>query len=313
MRAEPGDGPLRAVVAHIRLELHPSRAEHLEGVAQQQELGLGVDVARPRPRACRRWSRSRAGRPRRTPRGRWTCRPPCRRRPGQRARRDAPPRAGGRAAATARGGGRGLGVPRPAGHVSPHRVVVQRREQLCGVAVPGRPGRARRTRPRRTTPAAGGHVISGHGASTGRESRARERTALAAAPVPTGRTGVMGTVMCCVSLSAGRARLARRRPLCRPGPRPRVGTVRAMDQMVDPTEVARQYRTESRLDTRRSVWRDSADGRNPQDAAARRCRRGAAFGARSGLRDRRIRGAGDEREPAGRGAGDRPVRRASSS
>ena len=42
-----------------------------------------------------------------------------------------------------------------------------------------------------------------------------------------------------------------------------------MDQMVDATEVARQYRTESRLDTRRSVWRDSADGRNPQDAAAR--------------------------------------------
>ena len=41
-----------------------------------------------------------------------------------------------------------------------------------------------------------------------------------------------------------------------------------MDQMVDATEVARQYRTESRLDTRRSVWRDSADGRNPQDAAA---------------------------------------------
>ena len=41
-----------------------------------------------------------------------------------------------------------------------------------------------------------------------------------------------------------------------------------MDQMVDATEVARQYRTESRLETRRSVWRDSADGRNPQDAAA---------------------------------------------
>ena len=42
-----------------------------------------------------------------------------------------------------------------------------------------------------------------------------------------------------------------------------------MDKLVDATEVARQYRTESRLDIRRSVWRDSADGRNPQDAAAR--------------------------------------------
>ena len=41
-----------------------------------------------------------------------------------------------------------------------------------------------------------------------------------------------------------------------------------MDQMVGATEVARQYVTESRLDTRRSVWRDAADGRNPQDAAA---------------------------------------------
>jgi ubiquinone/menaquinone biosynthesis C-methylase UbiE len=41
-----------------------------------------------------------------------------------------------------------------------------------------------------------------------------------------------------------------------------------MDQMVGDTEVARQYRTESRLETRRSVWRDSVDGRNPQDAAA---------------------------------------------
>ena len=41
-----------------------------------------------------------------------------------------------------------------------------------------------------------------------------------------------------------------------------------MEQMVGATEVARQYRTESRLETRRSVWRDSADGRNPQDAAA---------------------------------------------
>ena len=42
-----------------------------------------------------------------------------------------------------------------------------------------------------------------------------------------------------------------------------------MDQMVGPTEVALQYRTESRLETRRSVWRDSVDGRNPQDAAAK--------------------------------------------
>ena len=37
---------------------------------------------------------------------------------------------------------------------------------------------------------------------------------------------------------------------------------------MDSTEVTRQYVTESRLDTRRSVWRDAADGRNPQDATA---------------------------------------------
>jgi ubiquinone/menaquinone biosynthesis C-methylase UbiE len=51
-----------------------------------------------------------------------------------------------------------------------------------------------------------------------------------------------------------------------------------MEPMVDPAEVTRQYRTESRLDTRRSVWRDSADGRNPQDAAAQ-----AVAGATPGL------------------------------
>src|SRR5690349_4142521 len=41
-----------------------------------------------------------------------------------------------------------------------------------------------------------------------------------------------------------------------------------MQQMVDAAEVTRQYRTESRLDTRRSVWLGSVDGRNPQHAAA---------------------------------------------
>ena len=41
-----------------------------------------------------------------------------------------------------------------------------------------------------------------------------------------------------------------------------------MDRMVEPQRVAEQYRDESRLETRRSVWRDSADGRNPQDTAA---------------------------------------------
>ena len=41
-----------------------------------------------------------------------------------------------------------------------------------------------------------------------------------------------------------------------------------MERMADTDVVAGQYRTEHRLDTRRSVWRDSADGRNPQDAAA---------------------------------------------
>ena len=41
-----------------------------------------------------------------------------------------------------------------------------------------------------------------------------------------------------------------------------------MDRMADPQRVAEQYVDESRLETRRSVWRDSADGRNPQDAAA---------------------------------------------
>jgi ubiquinone/menaquinone biosynthesis C-methylase UbiE len=42
-----------------------------------------------------------------------------------------------------------------------------------------------------------------------------------------------------------------------------------MEPLADTDVVAGQYRTEHRLDTRRSVWRDSADGRSPQDAAAR--------------------------------------------
>jgi ubiquinone/menaquinone biosynthesis C-methylase UbiE len=42
-----------------------------------------------------------------------------------------------------------------------------------------------------------------------------------------------------------------------------------MERMAHTDVVAGQYRTEHRLDTRRSVWRNSADGRSPQDAAAR--------------------------------------------
>ncbi|HEY7042656.1 MAG TPA: class I SAM-dependent methyltransferase [Nocardioidaceae bacterium] len=38
--------------------------------------------------------------------------------------------------------------------------------------------------------------------------------------------------------------------------------------MTAPAYVEQQYRTEHRLETRRSVWRDSADGRNPATAAA---------------------------------------------
>lgn len=41
-----------------------------------------------------------------------------------------------------------------------------------------------------------------------------------------------------------------------------------MEHMTQPGRVAEQYRDESRLQTRRSVWRNSADGRNPQDSAA---------------------------------------------
>lgn len=39
-------------------------------------------------------------------------------------------------------------------------------------------------------------------------------------------------------------------------------------KMTDPSHVAGQYATETALDTRRSVWQDSADGRNPVDRAA---------------------------------------------
>jgi SAM-dependent methyltransferase len=42
--------------------------------------------------------------------------------------------------------------------------------------------------------------------------------------------------------------------------------------MVDPARVAAQYASESRLDTRRSVWRESADGRSPVESAARAIR-----------------------------------------
>lgn len=41
-----------------------------------------------------------------------------------------------------------------------------------------------------------------------------------------------------------------------------------MDPLNTPAAVREQYRTESRLETRRSVWLPSADGRNPQDLAA---------------------------------------------
>lgn len=41
-----------------------------------------------------------------------------------------------------------------------------------------------------------------------------------------------------------------------------------MDAINEPGTVHEQYRTESRLERRRSVWRPSADGRNPQDLAA---------------------------------------------
>jgi SAM-dependent methyltransferase len=43
--------------------------------------------------------------------------------------------------------------------------------------------------------------------------------------------------------------------------------------MTDGSFVDSQYGDETRLDTRRSVWRDSADGRNPVDLAAQAIRR----------------------------------------
>lgn len=39
-------------------------------------------------------------------------------------------------------------------------------------------------------------------------------------------------------------------------------------RMTDASRVAEQYATETRLDTRRSVWRDADDGRNPVEVAA---------------------------------------------
>ena len=47
-------------------------------------------------------------------------------------------------------------------------------------------------------------------------------------------------------------------------------------EIADASFVTEQYRTEARLDTRRSVWRDSTDGRNPADRAAEAIRREAA-------------------------------------
>lgn len=44
-------------------------------------------------------------------------------------------------------------------------------------------------------------------------------------------------------------------------------------EMTDARFVTEQYRTEARLEIRRSVWRDSADGRNPADRAADAIRR----------------------------------------
>jgi ubiquinone/menaquinone biosynthesis C-methylase UbiE len=41
-----------------------------------------------------------------------------------------------------------------------------------------------------------------------------------------------------------------------------------MEQGTDAMHVVEQYRTEDRLQTRRSVWRGSVDGRNPMDVAA---------------------------------------------
>ncbi len=43
--------------------------------------------------------------------------------------------------------------------------------------------------------------------------------------------------------------------------------------LTDPGQVAEQYRTEGNLETRRGVWRDSVDGRNPVDRAAEAIRR----------------------------------------
>src|SRR6476469_6671449 len=70
------------------------------------------------------------------------------------------------------------------------------------------------------------------------------RAASAAAPAATGRGRPRGRV-----------------PLWRT-------RVPAMHGITEPGRVAEQYGDESLLQTRRSVWRDSVDGRNPQDSAA---------------------------------------------
>ncbi len=44
---EPGDGVLRALVEVVGLPLDPAHAQFLEGVGEQQQLGLGVDGAAP--------------------------------------------------------------------------------------------------------------------------------------------------------------------------------------------------------------------------------------------------------------------------
>src|SRR5262249_38905403 len=44
-RPQPGDGCPRSQVAAVGLALHPHRVQAFEGMAQEQELGLGVDAA----------------------------------------------------------------------------------------------------------------------------------------------------------------------------------------------------------------------------------------------------------------------------
>lgn len=48
---ESGDGALGAGVAHVGLELHPTDVELVEGVAEQQQFGVGVDQGPPHRRS----------------------------------------------------------------------------------------------------------------------------------------------------------------------------------------------------------------------------------------------------------------------